>query len=177
MSLKDDISKAIKEASAERLIKSVNETLDKFGNNVRTDAILNLKANGTDVNGGLRNSIFSTQDKELEVTIEARAYYAPFIEFGTRGFATETVGALPKEWQDIALQFKGESRGTYVEMLDSLKNWVLKRGLATKKDADEVAKNVARKIFAKGIPAQPFLYPAFIKNQKNLQKTFDEIFK
>lgn len=176
MGLKEDIARAIEEASPKRLAKAVNETLGAFANDVVRDAKMNVKGNGTSNNGGLINSIVFTQDKDFEVTIEARAYYAPFIEFGTRGFAEETVGSLPAEWKEIANQFKGEKRGSYAEMLESLEDWVVKKGLATKKDAPQVARNVARKIFAKGIPAQPFLYPAFVKNEKNIQKIFDEVF-
>ena len=176
MGLKEDIAKAIEEASPKRLVKAVNQTLYEFVNDVRTDAIFNLKNNGTDNKGGLRTSIYAIQDTDLEAYVESRAFYAPFIEFGTRGFAAETVGALPSEWKEIAAQVKGAKRGTYAEMLESLEEWVVKRGLATEKNATQVAKNVARKIFAKGIPAQPFLYPAFVKNEKNIQKIFDEVF-
>ena len=194
MSLRKEITDAIKELSAKNLIATINEELGKYANNIVSDAKQNIKANGTSNNGFLINSIGWTQEKDLEIEVFAGMPYAPFIEFGTKGYAAKYVSSLPKEWQDFAKQFKGEKQGgTFDKMIDDLSQWVKERGIAgeysvkTKKRKGNFLKQaledrqtayvLAKWILINGIKPKPYLYPAVVKNQKIFQETINKIFK
>jgi hypothetical protein len=192
MSLRDEILKAIEELNAKSIIKTINEELGKFGNDIVSDAKENIKSNGTSNNGALINSINWTQDKDLEIEVFAGAPYAPYIEFGTKKFAGEYVSSLPKEWQDFASGYKKKG-GSFDELLMNITQWVKERGIAgtysvktkqrtgSKKTQEEqdmaAAWPLAMKIARFGIPAQPYLYPAYVKNLKKFEDRIKEIFQ
>jgi len=194
MSLKSDIEKAIKANSVKRLEQACIKALGKTAENIVNDAKENLRKEKAINNGQLLNSIFAQPvTQELKVVIEASAFYASFIEFGTRKFAAEQVGKLPREWQDIASKTKGKTRGTYDDMIDNLAQWVKDKGLAgrystkTKKrlgnelskaiEDRQVAYQIAKWILIRGIRARPYLYPAVTKNINNFRKELDKVFK
>jgi len=193
MSLRDDILKAVEELSAKNLVNSLNEELGRFANDIVSDAKQNLKSNGTNVNGQLVNSISWEQTTDLEVQISVGAPYGPYIEFGTRKFAQQQVGSLPKDWQGLASQSKGGSGGSFDDLLMNIARWVKDKGITgtysvkTKQRTGskqsqleqdmQAAYPIALKIVREGIPAQPYLYPAYVKNLKKFEDRLKEIFQ
>lgn len=143
--------------------------------------------------GRLRQSI-NSKDENLKVTIGANVDYAAYIEFGTKGFAAAYVGTLPAEWQQFAAEFRGPGGGSFKELVMRITEWVHRKGLGsgfagtlgiagtysvktrkrtgTKKTQEQqdkqIAYLIARKILIKGIPAHPFLIPAFEHNKQKL---------
>jgi len=192
MSLRDEILKAIEELSAKKLVNTLNEELGRFANDIVTDAKQNLKANGTNNNGQLVNSISWVQDKDLEVDVNVGAPYGPYIEFGTKKFAGQYVSSLPKEWQDFASQYKKKG-GSFEDLLMNITQWVKDRGITgtysvqtkkrtgSKQSQEEqdmaAAYPIALKIAREGIPAQPYLYPAYVKNLNKFEDRIKEIYQ
>lgn len=177
MSLQTDIQKAIKEASVQRLQKACIDALGKTAENIVNDAKIELRTKGAINNGGLVNSIFAQPvTADLKVNIEAGAFYASFIEFGTRKFASQHVGSLPAEWKDIASKTKGQSRGTFQDMVNSLTDWVEKK-IPTDEDPEKVARAIAISILRNGIRPRPYLYPAVVKNVNKFAQELDKVFK
>lgn len=112
--------------------------------------------------GDLRESIYVTEpaegNKGYEITryVVVGADHGPYVEFGTKARANP-----PAEWESFALQFRGPSnrKGAY----DRIMKWAMRKGL--KKGH---AFNVFMKIMRYGMHPQPFLYPAFTKQKKQL---------
>jgi hypothetical protein len=176
MSLKSDIEKAIKANSVKRLEQACIKALGKTAENIVNDAKENLRSQNAINNGGILFINASPVSEDLLVTIEAGAFYASFIEFGTRKYAAEYVPKLPAEWIDIASKTKGKTRGTFKDMVASLTKWVEKK-VPTDEDPEVVAKAIAIKILRNGIRPRPYLYPAVTKNINNFRKELDKVFK
>ena len=183
------IDDAIASIDKERFTEEINTQFKVFGENVVTDAKLLCPVD----EGYLRQSISSTY-YDLNVIIVASANYAAYIEFGTRGFAEQYIGSLPSNWQDFAAQFKGNSGGgSFDDFVLIIKEWIQRKGFSVgqqnqeydeesgntiyhkpkrgkaarsdyEKELDQAAYLIARKIIINGIPAQPFLFPAYEKN-------------
>lgn len=60
--------------------------------------------------GRLRSSISAKKDQFLSYYLIAQTDYAAYIEFGTGRYAANYVPSIEKEWQDIAIKFKGTRR-------------------------------------------------------------------
>ena len=94
--------------------RAVITGLDRFGQEVEKMMANMLKNKASEISaeakrlatvdfGFLRNSITPEQVSELNWKVEAKASYAPYVEFGT-GKMVE----VPDEWVDLAMQFKGK---------------------------------------------------------------------
>jgi HK97 gp10 family phage protein len=163
------------------VIAKLEKEFDKFGLETVNDA----KRLAPVDEGRLRNSI-NYDRKKLQVTINVNADYAPYIEFGTRKFATKYVSSLPQEWQVFAATFKGKaSKGSFEEFVLRLTKWVKRKSIGAsynittrrrnrvgKQTADTTANAdayaIALYILRNGIKPQPFLVPAFEKNKIKL---------
>lgn len=125
--------------------------------------------------------------ENLSVAIGANVDYAAYLEFGTKGFAASYVSTLPPDWQQFAAQYKGSGGGTFQQLVARITQWIHRKGLGTgfagkigvagtfsvktrkrtgskslqETQDKQAAYLIARKIITKGIPAQPFLFPAF----------------
>jgi HK97 gp10 family phage protein len=152
------------------LMKDVQSELNAWADDVATDAKLQL-SKGTSNTGRLQNSI-SPEYMNMKAGVKASANYASYIEFGTRKFAASYVGSLPKEWQTIAAQSKGGTGGTFADMVAAIRQWMKERGY-DEKNAYPAALNILRN----GIRPQPFLFPAVNKNNPELRKNLNNIFK
>lgn len=123
---------------------------------------------------------------QMKVTIAVAANYAPFLEFGTRGFAAAYVATLPANWQAYAATFRGKTGGSMEDFIMRLVEWVRHKGIAAQfsvktrrrtgsrsqnaTDDYAAAYQIALSILRKGIKAQPFLYPSYEKNKIELLK-------
>ena len=112
-------------------------------------------------------------EAKLKVSVVVAADYAAYVEFGTRTFAAAYVASLPANWQQYAATFKGKGGGSYNDFIFRLKEWVIRKGIATGDDVDNVAYLIAKKILRNGIRPHPFLYPSITKNLIELKKRFN----
>lgn len=136
--------------------------------------------------GTLRESISAVVGQKT-VSIAVNVDYAAYLEFGTKSFAQAYVSTLPEDWQEFAAQYRGQGGGSFQEMVMRITMWVHSKGLGSGYQAPigitgtyslkarkrlgsgakqqmqdkQVAYLIARSILRKGIPAQPYLYPAF----------------
>ena len=132
-----------------------------------------LASQGGDT-GALLGSIGYEKTSVFNYTVFARIFYAAFIEFGTKDGYTPQPGT-----EEYASQFKGERGNSSVKLIDAIKAWVLRKGIAEGKDADRAAFAIARSIYKNGIKPKPFFFKQIpiIKNQitKNVRKVLDGI--
>jgi hypothetical protein len=133
----------------------------------RDDAKRTLAQNNTvGISGDLAKKISAVPSNQFTWTVAAGVYYAPFIEFGTKG---KTV--IPAGFEDVAAEFKGYKRGNFAQFIESIKLWVKRKGIGatynvkTKKknrqgkdELDNIAFLIARSILRNGIHPQPFFY-------------------
>ncbi len=94
-------------------LKELEKKLSKLGkeveegtaNEINTSALTiqrNAKRNVVVDNGFLRNSISLEPISKLTYSVEAKAKYAPYVEFGTGGLVE-----IPNGYQEFAALFKG----------------------------------------------------------------------
>jgi HK97 gp10 family phage protein len=81
------------------LIKELSNEINASALKIQKDA---KRAAPVD-NGFLRNNIALTKDTDLTFTVESKAKYSPYIEFGTGGLVE-----IPAGYEEIAAQFKGK---------------------------------------------------------------------
>lgn len=195
---------AIKLTGIDGLMTAINKTiaqadketkvaLNKFSDNVVKDAKAQLQhgtgKGPTSNTGHLANSINGTvTGNQAKITVTAN--YAAYIEFGTRKFAAKYVATLPADWKAYASTFKGKGGGTLDEFIQDIMQWVRQKGiggqltksgnLSEKKSSldamQQAAYAIALNILQNGIRAQPFLYPAVVKNTQPLIDDIKKIF-
>lgn len=73
---------------------------------------------------GLSGAISFTPVQNLSTEIVAQKFYAPFMEFGTKGKYLPIPGT-----EKIAAQFKGYKGGSFSEMLKMIELWVARKGI------------------------------------------------
>jgi hypothetical protein len=81
--------------------------------------------------GALKGSIsfkqsdtHTAQGSLISVEIVAQKFYAPFVEFGTKGRYTPIPGT-----EEIAAQFKDYKGGDIKEMKKSIERWIVRKGI------------------------------------------------
>jgi phage gpG-like protein len=195
---------AIKLTGVDGLLTAINKTvaqaqkettvaLNKFSDNVVKDAKAQLQhgtGKGPTSNTGKLAGSITGQVTGNTAKITVATNYAAYIEFGTRKFAAKYVATLPADWKAYAATFKGKGGGTMDEFIQDIMQWVRQRGIGAKltksgnvsegKDSldamQQAAYAIALNILQNGIRAQPFLYPAVVKNTKPLIDDIKKIF-
>lgn len=145
---------------------------------------------------GLKGSIsfkqsdtHTAQSSLISVEIVAQKFYAPFIEFGTKGKYQPIAGT-----EEIAAQFKGYKGGDFMELLRMIVRWVKRKGITgtysvktqrrTGNKINQFAEDysaawpIALSILKNGINPHPYffkqgdiIWPAMVKRmQQALQK-------
>lgn len=165
----DALLKKYKDAQ-DSLMKDVQSELNAWADDVALDAKQQL-SKGTSNTGRLQNSITPFYET-MKSGVRVSANYASYIEFGTRKYAAQYVGSLPKEWAEIAAKSKGATGGKFIDMVATIRQWMKERGY-DEKNAYPAALNILRN----GIRPQPYLYPAVNKNTPELKKNINAIFK
>lgn len=148
----------------------------------RDGAKRDLVSQGGDT-GGLLNSITATNNSVLLSTVSAEKFYAPFIEFGTKGKYRPIPGT-----EEFAAQYKGFKRGSYKEFIEQIKKWVKRKKIGatynvktrkknrqTKDQLDTIAFLIARSILREGISPKPFFFKQITPVRANLIKRLDNI--
>jgi hypothetical protein len=122
----------------------------------------NAANNGGD-QGGLQKSIGHRQIDAFNYEVFAGISYAPFIEFGTKKKVRVEPG-----FEDVAAQFRGQKGTGTLTLLEAIKAWVKRKGIAKGKAADKAAFNIARSIYRNGISPKPFFYKNVAPVRTNL---------
>lgn len=164
-----DVQKRI-DSLTEKMEVDLDKLVEGAANDMNDDAISNIQSNGAQdlgAGGGLVSHQYVQPAGERKYEVGNSAPHAPFIEWGT-GRQVK----VPAEWQDMAMQFKGPYPGTWDLFEQNIKSWMKRHG----KDPDE-SFSLMMAILNKGLPARPFLYPAFVKNVKELSKNVKRLFK
>ena len=141
--------------------------------------------------GTLRQSIKHNIGEPLRKSVYSELSYAPYIEFGTgkKVFKIKGGGEVPSKYRAYAAKFKGKGRGDYYDFLNAILDWVKRKKLAqitnsytgrkntSKDDLILVAETIAWHILKNGIPAQPFLIPAYDEERPKLIKRIQPLLK
>ena len=122
----------------------------------------NAANNGGD-QGGLQKSIGHRQIDAFNYEVFAGISYAPFIEFGTKKKVRVEPG-----FEDVAAQFRGQKGTGTLTLVEAIKAWVKRKGIAKGKAADKAAFNIARSIYRNGISPKPFFYKNVAPVRTNL---------
>ena len=105
---------------------------EDFADGARRDSPIDQK--------GLRGAIFFKMDGELSGTVYAQKFYAPFMEFGTKGKYKPIPGT-----EAIAAQFKGYKGGDFQELLIAIVRWVARKGISGRR-SEKTGKRLGSKI-------------------------------
>jgi HK97 gp10 family phage protein len=103
--------------------------------------------------GTLLRSITQSKEGDMSYVVSANVFYAPFIEFGTKTKFNPYPGT-----EEYASQFKGAKGSGTLKLIDAIKGWVKRKGIAKGKEADRAAFLIARSIYKKGISPKPFFF-------------------
>ena len=172
----------------------------KYTEKIKVDIALEINASALNIQsnakknapvnfGTLRNSIQLVEELgqgKLLYTIGSKLPYAPYVEFGT-GPKT----SVPANYNEFAMQFKGNKRGTFKQMIEALMLWVKAKGLTgtysvkTGKRLGSKQKNqtqdksaayaIAISILKKGLRPQPYLIPAYEKEIPKLKENIKKV--
>ena len=152
--------------------KALNSLDDKIKKEVSNEinasalAIQNQAKRRAPINfGQLRGGIALVKNDELTYTVESKASYSPYVEFGTGGKVS-----VPSDFQQYALLFKGKSGGKFKDFVDALTLWVKRKGIGNGKNDKGLAFVIARSILQKGLRPQPFLIPSYEEEKPKLIK-------
>ncbi len=169
-------------------IESLQKRIAKASNDVKVLVDAELQASAMDFvalakrdlatqggdRGTLLRSIAYTKESNMAYKVSANAVYAPFIEFGTKSKFNPYPGT-----EQFAAQFRGTKQGGAIKLIDAIKGWVKRKGIAKGKEADRAAFLIARSIFRNGISPKPFFYkqiiPVRTKLLQNLNRVLDAI--
>jgi hypothetical protein len=141
--------------------------------------------------GKLRQSIKHNIGEPLMKSVYSDLHYAPYVEFGTgkKVFKLKNGGTVDSKYRAYAAQFKGKGKGDYYDFLQAILLWVQRKKLAqiqnsytgrrrtSQADLLLVAETVAWNILKNGVPAQPFLIPAYEEEKPKLLKRIRNLFK
>lgn len=169
-------------AIPQKMKKEIGAELSDSVNRMRMKAIQAAPAD----QGIIRSGIQVSKISELNYGLFSNAKYSGYLEFGTK----TKFRAIPG-FEKEAAALKGKGGGTFAEMLDSLTQWVKRKGISgtysvktkrrlgsKEKKASEdrqLAYVIALSILKNGIKPQPFFFkqldvekPVLIANIKNV---------
>ena len=113
--------------------------------------------------GTLLRSITYNKKADLQYTVSANVFYAPFIEFGTKSKFNPYPGT-----EEFASQYKGVKGSGTLRLIDAIRGWVKRKRIATGKEVDRVAFLIARSIYKNGISPKPFFFKQITPVRNNL---------
>ena len=164
-----DSLKAEIKASSQNIKTEVDGELNAAAMEFVALAKRDLASQGGD-RGTLLRSISYKKDAEMAYTVSANTFYAPFIEFGTKTKFKPYPGT-----EEYAAQFKGATQGGALKLIDAIKGWVKRKGIASGKELDRVAFLIARSIYKKGISPKPFFFKQIPIVRSLLEKRVTQI--
>lgn len=113
--------------------------------------------------GTLLRSITYNKKADLQYTVSANVFYAPFIEFGTKSKFNPYPGT-----EEFASQYKGAKGSGTLRLIDAIRGWVKRKRIATGKEVNRVAFLIARSIYKNGISPKPFFFKQITPVRNNL---------
>lgn len=153
--------------AVQKALKNIDKNLTKELSNEINASALKIQSNAkrlAPVNfGQLRNGIGLIKDGDLTFSVESKASYSPYVEFGTGGKVS-----VPADFTAYAQQFKGQKGGKFKDMVDALTLWVKRKGIGNGKNDKGLAFVIARSILQKGMRPQPFLIPSYQEEKPKL---------
>jgi HK97 gp10 family phage protein len=155
--LQAKIQKATKETQT-----LVDAELEAAAMNFVRLAKKDLASQGGD-RGTLLRSITYNKKADLQYTVSANVFYAPFIEFGTKSKFNPYPGT-----EEFASQYKGVKGSGTLKLIDAIRGWVKRKRIATGKQVDRVAFLIARSIYKNGISPKPFFFKQITPVRNNL---------
>lgn len=174
------IQKAQKDIQVE-----VDAELEAAGNLFVAGAKKDLARQGGDT-GRLLNSIGYRKEKALDYVVFADTFYAPFVEFGTKGKYSPIPGT-----EEIAAQYKGIKRGSFNEFLEAIKQWVKRKGIvatysvktrkrsksnkAEAERTEQAAWAIAMSILRNGISPKPFFFTQINPVKTQVRRRLEEL--
>jgi len=145
--LKDQLANASKKTAA-----LVDAELQASAMEFVGQAKKDLAAQGGD-RGTLLRSISYAKTGPFNYTVSANAFYAPFIEFGTKSKYNPYPGTA-----EFAGQYKGVKGPGTLRLIDAIRGWVKRKGIAKGKEIERAAFYIARSIYKNGISPKPFFF-------------------
>lgn len=163
------------------------EVRDEFEATSRV-VVQKAKRNAPKDEGQVANAISYKETGVMDFEIVAQKFYAPYLEFGTKGKTK-----VPAGLEDVAAQFQNQpARGGFYEFALAILAWMKRKGItagtysvATKRrlgnketrfnEDVELAERIAFSILKKGIKPQPFFYPAWFEEKDKLIKRLKQI--
>lgn len=161
---KSEIDSASKEIKAE-----VDAELQAAAMQFVALAKRDLQTQGGD-RGFLLKSITYKPKGLLSYEVSANQFYAPFIEFGTKSKFNPYPGT-----EEFASQYRGATQSGSIKLIDAIKGWVKRKGIANGKEADKAAFLIARSIYKNGISPKPFFFKQIPIVSKNLYNRLNTI--
>lgn len=157
----DQLKARIQNATKETQIL-VDAELEAAAMNFVGLAKKDLASQGGD-RGTLLRSITYKKQTDLQYTVSANIFYAPFIEFGTKSKFNPYPGT-----EEFASQYKGAKGSGTLRLIDAIRGWVKRKRIATGKEVDRVAFLIARSIYKNGISPKPFFFKQITPVRNNL---------
>lgn len=161
-----------------RMSKEIGLELEAAAYDMHGKATSNITNNGSIDQGFLKASLQVIRDRATgQVHFENTAFYAPFVEFGTKGKTR-----VPPEWAAYAQQFKGLKNGNLQQFKDSILDWLRRKGITPDSGTlEEFADFIVKLILKNGLKPRPFMYPAYRSVADGLpariQRVVDEVLK
>lgn len=151
----------------EDAIKNMSEIVSKEVSNEIQASVMKIESDAkrlAPINfGKLRGAIKWEKESELTYSVGAYTSYAAYVEFGTGPLTS-----IPNGYSTFASQFQQKSGGKFKDMVNALTLWVERKGIGNGKKSKSIAYAIALSILRKGMRPQPYLIPAFEKEQKLL---------
>lgn len=138
-----------------RIPQSFQDAAARFnrrqGNDMQSEAVRLMNAQAVDTGRGKTAIKMVVYRNGLTIEIVADFDYAAFIEFGTGPRGQETIGNTP-----TPPGWRWHSGNGGMPPLEIIRRWCTRHGIPP-----EMAFVIARKIARRGLPARPFMYPAW----------------
>jgi hypothetical protein len=150
------------------LFQAMKLSLKQFNQVFVNTAKANAK--GMNVAKGLQSHDTNLDRLEGGLSTKNMFFYAPYVEFGTRGKVN-----VPQGFQEIANKYKGKSKfKSKVDFHDALKIWIKKKLKKSDEEAERLVFPIMMKILKVGTEPRPFMVPAYHVARKSLNKFLDK---
>lgn len=104
--------------------KKMIDVVDAEVNSAAADFVAGARRDAPIDQGVLKGSISYSREAPMVYPVVAQKFYAPFVEFGTKGKYKPIPGT-----EAIAAQFKGYKGGDFMELLRMIVRWVARKGI------------------------------------------------
>ena len=139
----------------------------RAGNDVRSEAVRLMNAQAVDTGRGKTAIKLNIYRDGLTVEVVADFDYAAFIEFGTGPRGRQTIGDVP-----LPAGWVYHSGNGGLPPLELIRRWCTRHNIE-----ESAAFAIALKIARMGLPARPFMYPAWMGVERGYLRAMTKILK